>query len=199
MQATAISVRWLVPLSLVLAMCSPAHAGVFRCKAAGGATVFQDSECLPGSETVQKPKADSGPAVDLTQPLEKRFKTPSEKVRLEAALKIIGLQLAMKSSVEHCQKYAAAPAAELQKVVDTWRNQHAIAIQTSDRLIERYTTLSERVDGYTELSELMGRTLSIQSRDPARSASNCQAAPAKMQSFLSNRYTDIYAIVEKTR
>jgi hypothetical protein len=196
----ATSYRWAAGLVLVLGLCGTAQAGVFRCKTADGATVFQDSECLGGAETVQKPKADTGPAVDLTQPLAQRFKNSTEKARLDAALKVVGLQIALRSSVEHCQKYAAPHAAELQNVFGDWRNQHAIAIQTSERLIDKYTTMAERMEGYTEISELMGRNLLIRSTgDPARNAANCEAAPAKLRSFLANRYTDIYATVEKNR
>lgn len=192
--------RPIVVLILGLALSGVAQAGVFRCKTPTGATVFQDSECQPGSETGQKPRSEAGEAVDKTQPLEKRFKNPGDKPRLEAAMKIIGLQIAIKATIEHCQKHAPTHAAELQGQFDTWRNQHAIAIQTSDQLVEKYTAMAERVTAYTEVGDLMQRALSIQnSMDPARSAANCQAAPSKLQSFLSNRFANVYATVEKTR
>jgi hypothetical protein len=194
------SLRWLTGLALGCALSGAAHAGVFRCKAADGTTVFQDSECLVGAVTLQKPKADTGPAVDLTQPLAQRFKNSTEKARLDAALKVVGLQIALRASVDHCQKYAAPHAGELQKVVDDWRNQHAISIQTSERLIDTYTTMAERMDGYTEIGDLMGRNLLTRATgDAARNAANCQAAPVKMRSFLANRYTDIYEAVGKDR
>lgn len=192
--------RAVVALILGLALSCVAQAGVFRCKTSTGATVFQDSECQPGTESGQKPRSEAGEAVDLTQPLEKRFKTPGEKPRLEAAMKIIGLQIAIKATIEHCQKHAPTHAAELQSQFDAWRNQHAIAIQTSDKLVEKYTAMAERVTAYTEVGDLMQRALSIQnSMDPARSEANCQAAPTKMQSFLANRFANVYATVEKTR
>jgi hypothetical protein len=194
------SLRWLSCVALLCAVSGAAHAGVFRCKAPDGTTVFQDSACVAGAETVQKPNADAGPAVDLTLPLAQRLKNPGDKERLDAALKVIGLQLAMKASVEHCQKYAAPQVGELQSVVDGWASQHAPTIQTAERLVGKYTTPAERVDGYNEIADLMGRTLLTRaSGDAARNASNCQAAPAKMRSFLANRYTDIYAAVGKDR
>lgn len=187
-------------LALTCAVSGAAHAGVFRCKAPDGKTVFQDSACLPSAETVQKPKPDTGPAVDLTQPLAQRLKNPGDKERLEAALKVMGLQLALKAAVEHCQKFAAAQVGELQSVVDGWLQQHASTVQTAERLVGRFTTPAERVDGYAEIGDLMGRTLLTRAAgDAARNASNCQAAPAKMRSFLANRYTDVYAAVGKDR
>ena len=194
------SLRWLSCLALACAFSGAAHAGVFRCKAPGGTTVFQDSPCLANTETVQNPKAESGPPVDLTQPLAQRLKNPGDKERLDAALKVMGLQLALKASVEHCQKFAAPSVGELQSVVDGWLSQHGSTIQTAERLVGRYTTPAERVDGLNEIGDLMGRTLLTRATgDAARNASNCQAAPAKMRSFLANRYTDIYAAVGKDR
>jgi Domain of unknown function (DUF4124) len=194
------SLRLLTGLALMCVLSGVAHAGVFRCKAADGTTVFQDSACLAGAETVQKPKADTGPAVDFTLPLAQRIKNPGDKDRLDASLKVIGLQLALKASVEHCRKYAAPQVPPLQSVVDDWLGRHASTIQTAERLVGRYTTPAERVDGYSEIADLMGRTLLTRASDEAaRNASNCQTAPAKMRSFLANRYTDIYAAVGKDR
>lgn len=192
--------RWLSGAALLCVFSGAAHAGVFRCKAPDGTTVFQDSACVAGAETVQKPRTDAGPAVDFTLPLVQRIKNPADKDRLDAALKLIGLQLAMKASVEHCQKYAAPQVGELQSVVDGWLAQHAPTIQTAERLVGKFTTPAERVDGYSEIADLMGRTLLTRAAgDAARNASNCQAAPAKMRSFLANRYTDVYAAVGKDR
>jgi hypothetical protein len=190
----------LAGLALVCLASGAAHAGVFRCKAPDGTTVFQDSACLGSAETVQKPKVDAGPAVDLTQPLAQRLKTPGDKERLEAALKVMGLQLALKASLEHCQKFAPSQVGELQSVVDGWQQQHASTIQTAERVVNRYTAPAERADGYSEIGDLMGRTLLTRAAgDAARNASNCQAAPAKMRSFLTHRYTDVYTAVGKDR
>ena len=90
-------------LAIPLMLGGPALAAVFKCKAPDGATIFQDSECGPGSQPLQAPKAGNSPPVDLTQPLDKRFKTPEERDRLMAALKIAGLDLGMHKGIEFCK------------------------------------------------------------------------------------------------
>lgn len=187
-------------LALPLMLAGPALAGVFKCKGPGGAPVFQDSECGPGSQPLQAPKAGSGPAVDLTQPLEKRFKTPEEKDRLTAALKIAGLDLGMRKGIEFCKTHAAAHVAGIEQVYSGWRQQHVVAIGTADRLIEKYTTARERADGFSDIIALLEQSLQLRAgNDAARNTDNCKSAPVKLRSFLDNRHTDIYSAVGGAR
>lgn len=191
--------HWLATFMLAAATVAPAQAGVYRCKQPDGSTVFQDSECPAGAEVGQKTR-DTGPKVDLTQPMEKRFRTPAEKARVDAAITVIGLQMGLKATLDYCQKYAAEGGNEIQALFASWRNQYAVVISASEALIEKYTTTSERVEAYSAVTELMARNFAIgASVDPARNASNCKAAPVKVKSFLANRYTDVYATVEKGR
>lgn len=190
--------------SLVLALaCSvsgPASARVFKCKGPDGAIVFQDSECAPGSQSMQPATSSSGPAVDLTQSFDKRFKTPEERERVMAALKIAGLEMGLRKSIEVCRAHGAAYATGIQQVYDEWRNQHVIAITTSDKLIERYTTTRERSDGFAEVSGLLDQAVQLRAgNDLARSQENCKNAPLKIRSFLTHRNTEIYSVVNKAR
>lgn len=194
--ALTLALTLVVPLTLG----GPALAGVFKCKGPDGTTIFQDSECGPGSQSLQTPKANTGPAVDLTQPFEKRFKTPEEKDRLSAALKIAGLEMGMRKGIEFCRTHAAAHVAGIEQVYSAWRQQHAVAINTADQLIEKYTTLRERVDGFSEVGALMEQSLQLRAgNDAARNTDNCKSAPVKLRSFLTNRHTDIYSAVGSAR
>jgi hypothetical protein len=187
-------------LALACAVVSPASARVFKCKGADGAIVFQDSECAPGSQSLQRAASGTGPAVDLTQAFEKRFKTPEERERVMAALKIAGLEMGMRKSIEVCKTHGTAYATGIQQVYDEWRNQHIIAITTSDKLIERYTTTRERADGFTEISSLLDQAVQLRAgNDPVRSQENCKNAPLKIRSFLTHRNTEIYSVVNKAR
>jgi hypothetical protein len=192
----------LTPLALVLALlCTgAAHAGVFKCKGPNGTTLFQDSECGPGAQTLAAPKADSGPTVDLTLPFEKRFKTSQERDRVMAALKIAGLELAMRRSIEFCKVRAAGHTRGIEQLFEQWRNERASAITASDQLIERYTSIKERSDGFSEVATMLDQSLNLRvGNDAARNLENCKSAPSKLQSFLSNRHTEAYATVGKPR
>lgn len=196
------SARVVAPLIIALScvLGGTASADVYKCKGPDGATIFQDSECGPGSQSLQVPKASTGPAVDLTQPFEKRFKTPEEKDRLMAALKIAGLEVGMRKGIEFCKTHAAAEVNGIEQVYAEWRQQHAVAINAADRLIERYTTMRERSDGFNEVGALLDQSLQLRAgNDPARNADNCKSAPVKLRSFLANRHTDIYSVVGKAR
>ena len=187
-------------LAIPLMLGGPALAAVFKCKAPDGATIFQDSECAPGSQSLQPAKSSAGPAVDLTQPFEKRFKTPEEKDRVMAALKIAGLEIGLRKTIEVCKVHGAAFASGGQQVYDDWRNQHASAIATSEKLIERYTTIRERSDGFTEIGGLLDQAVQLRAaNDPGRSQENCKSAPVKIRSFLTHRNTEIYSVVNKAR
>ena len=187
-------------LAIPLMLGGPALAAVFKCKAPDGATIFQDSECGPGSQPLQAPKAGNSPPVDLTQPLDKRFKTPEERDRLMAALKIAGLDLGMRKGIEFCKTHAAAHVAGIEQVYSEWRQQHAAAINTADRLIEKYTTTRERADGVSDIVALLEQSLQTRAgNDPARNTDNCKSAPVKLRSFLDNRHTDIYSAVGSGR
>ena len=191
--------RPLTALAVVILVCGTAHAGVYKCKGPTGATVFQDSECGPGSQSLAAPKND-GPSVDLTQPFEKRFKTPEEKNRVMAAIKIAGMELAIRRSIDFCKTRAAAHVAPIEQVYGEWRKEHALAITASDQLIERYTSVRERTDGFTEAGNMLDQSLNLRAgNDPARNVENCKSAPAKLKSFLDNRYTEIYSAVGKPR
>lgn len=192
--------RPVLALALVVAACGTAQAGVYKCKGPAGDTVFQDSECAPGSQPLAAPKTDSGPTVDLTQPFEKRFKTPEEKARVMAALKIAGIELAMRKSIDFCKTRAAAQATGIEQIYDEWRKEHAMAVIASDQLIEKYTSARERVDGFSEVGDLLDQSLNLRTgSDPARQAEQCKNAPVKLKSFLANRHTDAYAAVGKPR
>lgn len=185
---------------LSCALVGTASAGVYKCKAPDGTTIFQDSECGPGSQSLQAPKASTGPAVDLTQPFEKRFKTPEERDRLMAALKIAGIEVGMRKGIEFCRTHSAPHVAGIEQVYSEWRQQHAVAIDAADRLIERYTTMRERSDGFSEVGALLEQSLQLRAgNDAARNMDNCKSAPVKLRSFLANRHTDIYSVVGKAR
>lgn len=190
----------LATLAVVLLAAGAAQAGVYKCKGPNGATVFQDSECGPGTQSLATPKVDAGPTVDLTQPFEKRFKTPEERERVMAALKIAGIELAMRRSIEFCKTRAAEHATGIEQVYDQWRRERAVAIAASDQLIERYTSVKERSDGFSEVGGMLDQSLNLRAgNDPARSIDNCKSAPAKLKSFLANRHTEAYATVGKPR
>lgn len=177
-----------------------AQAGVYKCKGPTGATVFQDSECGPGSQSLAAPKEETGPAVDLTQPLEARLKTPEEKTRLMAAMKIAGMELAMKKSVDFCKTRAPAHAGAIEQIYDAWRKDHIMAITASDQLIAKYTSMRERSDAFTEVGNLLDQSLNLRAgNDDARNVDNCKSAPTKLKSFLANRHTDAYSAVGKPR
>lgn len=187
-------------LALPLMVAGPALAGVFKCKGPDGTTIFQDSECGPGSQSLKAPNAGSRPAVDLTQPMDKRFKTPEEKERLQAALKISGLDQGMRKGIEFCRTHAAAHVAGIEQVYNEWRQQHAVAIGTADRLIEKYTTTRERADSFSETGALLEQSLQFRAGNEAtRNTDNCKSAPVKLRSFLTNRHTDIYSAVGSDR
>jgi hypothetical protein len=187
-------------LALPLMVAGPALAGVFKCKGPDGTTIFQDSECGPGSQSLKAPNAGSRPAVDLTQPMDKRFKTPEEKERLQAALKISGLDQGMRKGIEFCRTRAAAHVAGIEQVYNEWRQQHAVAIGTADRLIEKYTTTRERADSFSETGALLEQSLQFRAgNEAARNTDNCKSAPVKLRSFLTNRHTDIYSAVGSAR
>jgi hypothetical protein len=187
-------------LALQLVLGGPAIAGVFKCKGPDGTTVFQDSECGPGSQPLQAPKAGNSAPVDLTLPLDKRFKTPEEKDRLMAALKIAGLDLGMRKGIEFCKIHAATHVAGIEQVYSEWRQQHAVVIGTADRLIEKYTTTRERTDGVSDIVALLEHSLQTRAgNDAARNTDNCKSAPVKLRSFLNNRHTDIYSAVGSGR
>ena len=187
-------------LALPLMVAGPALAGVFKCKGPDGTTIFQDSECGPASQSLQAPKAGTGPAVDLTQPFDKRFKTSEEKDRLMAALKIAGLDLGMSKGIEFCRTHAVAHVAGIEQVYNEWRQQHAVAIGTADRLIEKYTTTRERADSFSETGALLEQSLQLRAgNEAARNTDNCKSAPVKLRSFLTNRHTDIYSAVGSAR
>ncbi|MGM9428268.1 DUF4124 domain-containing protein [Hydrogenophaga sp. MI9] len=193
------ALRPLAALALAVMLCGSAHAGVFKCKGPTGATVFQDSECGPGSQSLVAPKTDA-PAVDLTQPLEKRFKTPEEKSRVMAAMKIAGMELAMRKSIDFCKTRAAEHVAGIEQVYDEWRKDHIMAITASDQLIEKYTSMKERSDAFTEVGNMLDQSLNLRAgNDVARNVDNCKSAPAKLKSFLANRHTDAYSAVGKPR
>ena len=193
-----VPVRKLV-LSLALVLSSVAHAGVYKCKGADGATVFQDSECGPGAQSLAAPKADTGPAVDFTLPLEKRL-SPEEKSRLMAALKIAGMELAMRRSIEFCKSRSPETATGIEQIYSQWRKDRVMAITASDQLIERYTTVKERSDGFTTVGNLLDQSLNLRTgNDVARSLENCRNAPVKLKSFLANRHTDAYSLVGMPR
>lgn len=186
-------------LALACTVSAPASARVFKCKGPDGTIVFQDSECAAGSQSMQSATA-AGPAVDLTQAFDKRFKTPEERERVMAALKIAGLELGLRKSIELCKTHGAAYATGIQQVYDEWRNQHAIAITTSDKLIERYTTARERSDGFGEVSGLLDQSIQLRAgNDTERSRENCKNAPVKIRSFLTHRNTEIYSVVNRAR
>lgn len=187
-------------LALQLVLGGPAIAGVFKCKGPDGTTVFQDSECGPGSQPLQAPKAGNSAPVDLTLPLDKRFKTPEEKDRLMAALKIAGLDLGMRKGIEFCKTHAAPHVPGIEQVYSEWRQQHAVVIGTADRLIEKYTTTRERTDGVSDIVALLEQSLQTRAgNDAARNTDNCKSAPVKLRSFLNNRHTDIYSAVGSGR
>ena len=187
-------------LALPLMVAGPALAGVFKCKGPDGTTIFQDSECGPGSQSLKAPNAGSRPAVDLTQPMDKRFKTPEEKERLQAALKISGLDQGMRKGIEFCRTHAAAHVAGIEQVYNEWRQQHAVAIGTADRLIEKYATTRERADSFSETGALLEQSLQLRAgNEAARNTDNCKSAPVKLRSFLTNRHTDIYSAVGSDR
>lgn len=187
-------------LALQLVLGGPAIAGVFKCKGPDGTTVFQDSECGPGSQPLQAPKAGNSAPVDLTLPLDKRFKTPEEKDRLMAALKIAGLDLGMRKGIEFCKTHAATHVPGIEQVYSEWRQQHAVVIGTADRLIEKYTTTRERTDGVSDIVALLEQSLQTRAgNDAARNTDNCKSAPVKLRSFLNNRHTDIYSAVGSGR
>ena len=194
------ALRPLTALALAVLVCGSAQGGVYKCKSPTGATVFQDSECGPGSQALAAPKAETGPAVDLTQPFEKRFKSPEEKDRVMAAMKIAGMELAMRKSIDFCKVRAAAQVADIEQVYSEWRKDHALAITASDQLIEKYTSMKERSDAFTEVGGMIDQSLNLRAgNDAARNVENCKNAPAKLKSFLANRHTDAYSAVGKPR
>jgi hypothetical protein len=76
----------------------------------------------------------------------------------------------------------------------------AMAITASDQLIEKYTSTRERVDGFTEVGNMLDQSLNLRSgNDATRNADNCKSAPAKLRSFLANRHTGAYSAVGKPR
>lgn len=190
----------LLTLAVALLFAGAAQAGVYKCQGPNGATVFQDSECGPGTQALAAPKPDAGPAVDLTQPFDKRFKTPEERDRVMAALKIAGMELAMRRSIEFCKTRAAEHAPAIEQVYDRWRKDRAAAITASDQLIERYTSVKERTEGFSEVSGMLDQSLNLRAgNDAARNVDNCRSAPAKLRSFLDNRHTEAYVTVGKPR
>ncbi len=187
-------------LALILTLSGGASANVFRCKLPNGTTVFQDVECKPEAEALRPPKTDTRSGVDFTLPLAQRIPNAAEKSKLDAAMTVAGLQRAMSLSLEHCEKHGAAHAGDINQVIQEWRQQRALALENSERLLARYTTATERAEGQKEIIDLMGRSLLTRdTQNVARNATNCMAAPAKLRSFLANRYTEVYAVIDKPR
>lgn len=177
-----------------------AQAGIFKCKAPDGSLVIQDSECSSSTTPLHPPKANEGPAVNLSLPLSERVKTPWDKRRLEAAIKISGIQLGLRKSVEHCQRNAPEQAAGLQSLFNNWRSERASAIATSERVIEKYLTLSERMEAFTKAHDALTAGIEMRaSSDPAVNANNCKNATTKLRNLLDTRYADVYTQVEATR
>ena len=117
-----------------------------------------------------------------------------------AALKIAGIEVGMRKGIEFCRTHAAPHVAGIEQVYSEWRQQHAVAIDAADRLIERYTTMRERSDGFSEVGALLEQSLQLRAgNDAARNMDNCKSAPVKLRSFLANRHTDIYSVVGKAR
>lgn len=191
--------RSLSVLACTGAMAGAASAGVFKCKGPDGTVIFQDSACGPNSQSLQQVKADTGPAVDLSLPLAQRLKNPLDKRRLDAAIKISGVQMGLRKSLEHCQRNAPDQAAALQSLLNNWRSERASAISASDRLIEKYLTVSERMEAFTKANEALANIDLRASSDPAVNANNCKSAATKIRTLLDTRYTEVYAQVESGR
>lgn len=181
------------------AMVGVASAGVFKCKGPDGTLIFQDSACGPNTQSLQPTKADTGPAVDLSLPLAQRLKNPQDKRRLDAAIKISGVQMGLRKSLEHCQRNAPDQAAALQTLLNNWRSERASAISASERLIEKYLTMSERMDAFTQANEALASIDMRASSDPAVNANNCKNAATKIRTLLDTRYADVYTQVESGR
>ncbi|OOG79106.1 hypothetical protein B0E41_25080 [Hydrogenophaga sp. A37] len=180
-------------------MAGAAFAGVFKCKGPDGTVIFQDSACGPNTQSLQPAKADVGPAVNLSLPLAQRLKNPLDKRRLDAAIKISGMQMGLRKSLEHCQRNAPDQAAALQTLLNNWRSERASAISASERLIEKYLTMSERMDAFTKANEALSSIDLRASSDPAVNANNCKNAVTKIRTLLDTRYADVYAQVESGR
>jgi hypothetical protein len=191
--------RSLSVLACTGAMAGTASAGVFKCKGPDGTLIFQDSACGPNTQSLQPAKADAGPAVNLSLPLDQRIKNPQDKRRLEAAVKISGVQMGLRKSLEHCQRNAPDQAAALQNLLNNWRSERASAISASERLIEKYLTMSERMDAFTKANEALANIDLRASSDPAVNANNCKNAAVKIRTLLDTRYADVYAQVESGR
>ncbi len=144
-------------------------------------------------------KVDNGPAVDLSLPLDQRIKSPLDKRRLDAAVKISGMQMGLRKSLEHCQRNAPDQASLLQNLLNNWRSERASTISASDRLIEKYLTVSERMDAFKKANEALPNIDMQASSDPAVNANNCKNAATKIRTLLDTRYADVYAQVESGR
>ena len=133
-------------------------------------------------------------------PLDQRVKNPLDKRRLDAAVKITGLQQGLRQSVEHCQRNAPEQTQGLQDLLNQWRSQRAPAISASERLVEKYLTLPERKEAYAKANELLGTAIDWRaSSDPAVNANNCKNAVTKIRTLLDTRYADVYPQVESGR
>jgi len=192
--------RSLAVLACTAGLAGAASAGVFKCKGPNGVLIFQDSACGPASQSLQPDKADNGPAVDLSLPMDQRIKSPLDKRRLDAAIKISGVQMGLRKSIEHCQRNAPDQAAGLQNLLSSWRSERASAISASERLTEKYLTAPERLDAFTRANEALNAGIDLRaSSDPAVNANNCKNAATKLRTLLDTRYADVYAQVEGAR
>lgn len=199
MHLSRVVCRALAVLACAAAMAGTASAGVFKCKGPNGVLIFQDSACSPTTPSQQPAKADHGPAVDLLLPLDQRIKNPLDKRRLDAAVKVSGAQMGLRKSLEHCQRNAPGQAAGLQNLLSTWRSERAAVIGTSERLLEKYLTASERADALAKFNEGLTHIDLRASSDPAVNANNCKNAANKLRTLLDTGYTDVYAQVESGR
>ena len=199
MRLNRVVCRSLSVLACTAAMAGAASAGVFKCKGPDGVLIFQDSACGPATQSLQPAKADHGPAVDLSLPLDQRVKNPSDKRRLDAAVKISGMQMGLRKSIEHCQRNAPDQAAGLQNLLSTWRSERASVIGASERLIEKYLTVTERTDALTKFSDGLNHIDLRASSDPAVNANNCKNAATKLRTLLDTRFAEVYAQVESGR
>jgi hypothetical protein len=191
--------RSLAVLACTAAMAGAASAGVFKCKGPNGVLIFQDSACGPATQSLQPVKADNGPAVDLSLPMDQRIKNPLDKRRLDAAVKISGMQMGLRKSLEHCQRNAPDQAGLLQNLLNNWRSERASAISASDRLVEKYLTVSERQEAFVKANEALTNIDMRASSDPAVNANNCKNAATKLRALLDTRYADAYVQVESGR
>lgn len=116
----ACSLRAACIASVLLALCSPAQAGVFRCSKADGTQVFQDAPCATAESSRAQPKAPD--------------RTASAAV--QAAIKVQGTASAIEQMQRWCAREDYPSALAISESRRGWTSKHAELLQQAAQAIQ---------------------------------------------------------------